>query len=304
MSPDGAILTVYIVYALGLLLTLGAVLTWVERKQAAIMADRIGANRAYIRIPFTNVKLIWWGLFHGMADGLKLLLKEDWRPRAYDSLAYALGPWLAFIPVLVVFAVIPFGGQLDPGALFPGLADWFGGRTYPMQIAPLDAGLLVVFAFGGISIIGAMLATADAVAALLPRDHPIRLLDLGSGTGSLLRPLARQRPDCRCEGVESAPAPYLLSRILARHQHNIALARGDFFKMPWGDYDLVYAFLSPVPMSAVWNKARAELRPGALLVSNSFPVEGVDPEEVIEVPLVFGTRFDAVRVRCCKSRPA
>ena len=158
MSPDGAILTVYIVYALGLLLTLGAVLTWVERKQAAIMADRIGANRAYIRIPFTNFKIVWWGLFHGMADGLKLLLKEDWKPRAYDSLAYALGPWFAFIPVLVVFAVIPFGGRLDPGALFPGLADWFGGRTYPMQIAPMDAGLLVVFAFGGISIIGAMLA--------------------------------------------------------------------------------------------------------------------------------------------------
>ena len=158
MSPDGAILTVYIVYALGLLLTLGAVLTWVERKQAAIMADRIGANRAYIRLPFTNVKIVWWGLFHGMADGLKLLLKEDWKPRAYDSLAYTLGPWLAFIPVLVVFAVIPFGGQLDPGALFPSLADWFGGRTYPMQIAPMDAGLLVVFAFGGISIIGAMLA--------------------------------------------------------------------------------------------------------------------------------------------------
>jgi len=54
--------------------------------------------------------------------------------------------------------VIPFGGTLDPGRLFPSLADWFEGRTYPMQIAPLDAGLLVVFAFGGISIIGAMLA--------------------------------------------------------------------------------------------------------------------------------------------------
>ena len=57
-----------------------------------------------------------------------------------------------------MFAVIPFGGTLDPGLLFPWLADWFGGRTYPMQIAPLDAGLLVVFAFAGISIIGAMLA--------------------------------------------------------------------------------------------------------------------------------------------------
>jgi NADH-quinone oxidoreductase subunit H len=60
--------------------------------------------------------------------------------------------------VVLVFAVVPFGGVLDPGRLFPGLADWFGGRTYAMQIAPLDAGLLVVFAFGGISIIGAMLA--------------------------------------------------------------------------------------------------------------------------------------------------
>jgi NADH-quinone oxidoreductase subunit H len=158
MTPDFAILLVYIAYALGLLLTLGAVLTWVERKQAAIMSDRIGANRAYLRIPFTQVKLIWWGLFHGMADGLKLLLKEDFKPRTYDALAYALGPWLAFTPVMLVFAVIPFGGMLDPGLLFPGLANWFGGRTYPMQIAPIDAGLLVVFAFSGISIIGAMLA--------------------------------------------------------------------------------------------------------------------------------------------------
>ena len=158
MPQDLAITLVYIGYALAVLLTLGAVLTWVERKQAAIMSDRIGANRAYLRIPFTQVKLIWLGLFHGMADGLKLLLKEDFKPLAYDKLAYELGPWLAIVPVLLVFAVVPFGGVLDPGRLFPGLADWFGGRTYPMQIAPIDAGLLVVFAFSGITIIGAMLA--------------------------------------------------------------------------------------------------------------------------------------------------
>ena len=158
MSPDFAITLVYIGYALAVLLTFGAILTWVERKQAAIMSDRIGANRAYLRLPFTQVKLVWLGLFHGMADGLKLLLKEDFKPVTYDKLGYALGPWLAFTPVVLVFAVSPFGGTLDPGALFPSLAGWFDGRTYPMQIAPLDAGLLVVFAFGGIAIIGAMLA--------------------------------------------------------------------------------------------------------------------------------------------------
>jgi NADH-quinone oxidoreductase subunit H len=158
MMQDLAVSVLYIVYAMGLLLTFGALLTWVERKQAALMSDRIGANRAYIRIPFTQVKLIWLGLFHGMADGLKLLLKEDFKPRVHDRLAYSLGVWLAFVPVMLVFAVIPFGGTLDPGRLLPPLAEWFDGRTYPMQIAPINAGLLVVFAFGGISIIGAMLA--------------------------------------------------------------------------------------------------------------------------------------------------
>jgi NADH-quinone oxidoreductase subunit H len=158
MQQDLAISLVYIGYALAVLLTFGAVLTWVERKQAAIMSDRIGANRAYVRLPFTQVKLIWLGLFHGMADGLKLLLKEDFKPNAYDKFAYSLGPWLAIVPVLLVFAVVPFGGILDPGRLFPGLAEWFGGRTYPMQIAQIDAGLLIIFAFSGISIIGAMLA--------------------------------------------------------------------------------------------------------------------------------------------------
>jgi NADH-quinone oxidoreductase subunit H len=87
-----------------------------------------------------------------------MLVKEDFKPRSYDAVAYMLAPWVVFTPVLLVFAVIPFGGQLDPGRLFPALADWYAGRTYPMQIARLDAGLLIVFAFSGITVIGTMLA--------------------------------------------------------------------------------------------------------------------------------------------------
>jgi len=158
MTQDLSVSLVFIVYAMGMLITFGTVLTWVERKQAAVMSDRIGANRAYIRIPFTQVKLVWWGLFHGIADGLKMILKENFQPRTYDRVAYAIAPWVVFTPVLLVFAVVPFGGTLDPGRLFPALAGWFGGRTYPMQIARLDAGLLIVFAFGGLTIIGSMLA--------------------------------------------------------------------------------------------------------------------------------------------------
>jgi len=161
MMQDLVVNVAFIGYALAVLLLFGTVLTWVERKQAAIMSDRIGANRAYVRIPFTQVKLVWWGLFHGLADGLKMMLKEDWRPNAYDRFAYGLAPWAAFTPVLLVFAVIPFGGTLIPGKLLsalPEVSAWFGDRAYPMQIARLDAGLLVVFAFAGLTIIGAMIA--------------------------------------------------------------------------------------------------------------------------------------------------
>lgn len=158
MSPDLAIALLFIAGSIGMLMGFGGLLTWVERKQAAVMSDRIGANRAYIRIPFTQVKLVWMGLFHGMADGLKMLLKEDFKPRTYDGLAYALAPFVVFAPVLLVFAVVPFGGMLDPGRIFPSLAGWFDGRTYPMQVANLDAGLLVVFAFSSLTILGTMLA--------------------------------------------------------------------------------------------------------------------------------------------------
>ncbi|HQR10844.1 MAG TPA: NADH-quinone oxidoreductase subunit H [Casimicrobiaceae bacterium] len=161
MMQDLVVYLSFIVYAVAVLLVFGTVLTWVERKQAAVMSDRIGANRAYVRIPFTQIKLIWLGLFHGLADGLKMMLKEDWRPKTYDAFAYAIAPWVVFTPVLLVFAVIPFGGTLVPGNLFhgiPALSAWFGDRAYPLQIARLDAGLLVVFAFGGLTIIGTMLA--------------------------------------------------------------------------------------------------------------------------------------------------
>jgi NADH-quinone oxidoreductase subunit H len=161
MIQDLVIYVVFIGYAMGVLMTFGTILTWVERKQAAVMSDRIGANRAYIRIPFTQMKLIWLGLFHGMADGLKMLLKEDWKPKTYDAYAYAVAPWVAFTPVLLVFAVIPFGGMLSPANLlqaFPAAASWFGDRVYPMQIARLDAGILIVFAFGGMAVMGSMLA--------------------------------------------------------------------------------------------------------------------------------------------------
>jgi NADH-quinone oxidoreductase subunit H len=154
---------IFMLYVIAFLMGLATVFTWVERKQSAVMSDRIGANRAYVRVPFTRIKLVWMGLFHGLADGAKMILKENFTPSTYDRFCYNLAPWLVSVPVLVVFAVVPFGGSVSPGHLFsaewfPGLAAFFGDRSYPMQVAELDAGILVVLAISGIGILGTMLA--------------------------------------------------------------------------------------------------------------------------------------------------
>lgn len=125
--------------------------------------------------------------------------------------------------------------------------------------------------------------TMDAVLALLPRDRPAEVIDLGSGGGGLLRRLAASRPDCRFTGIEAAPLPYLWSRLAARLP-NLELRRGDFWRESLERYDLVYAFLSPAPMPRLWRKARTEMRPGALLISNSFAVPEAAPTAVIDLP--------------------
>lgn len=144
--------------------------------------------------------------------------------------------------------------------------------------------------------------TVAALARLLAGRAPGRLLDIGSGTGSLVVPLARQLGAWQVTGIESAPLPYLLARWRARACPNLDIRRGDFFAADWQGYDVVYAFLSPVPMSAVWRKACAELRAGSLVVSNSFAVEEASPEAVIEVGDRAGTRLLCYRPSSRKVR--
>lgn len=163
MTLDLLVHGVFMLYVVAFLMGMATIFTWVERKQSAVMADRIGANRAYLRLPFTQIKLVWMGLFHGLADGAKMLLKENFTPATYDRFCYHLAPWLVAVPVMLVFVVVPFGGAVQPGRLFdpetfPGLAAAFGDRSYPMQIAPMDGGLLVVLAISGLGILGTMLA--------------------------------------------------------------------------------------------------------------------------------------------------
>jgi hypothetical protein len=139
-------------------------------------------------------------------------------------------------------------------------------------------------------------ATAAELVRLLPR-HPCRVVDLGCGHGGLLRRVARARPDCRLTGVEHAPLPWLWARVAAFATPNLALRLGDLWTSDLSGVDVLYVFLSPVPMPRLWQKAAAEMSAGALVVSNSFPVPGVAPDAVVAVADRRQTQLYCYRLR-------
>lgn len=197
---------------------------------------------------------------------------------AASSLALRADAW--WIPIHLAFApALYFAVQLG---LHPG---WY-----------LAAFVLLLLVYGSsfrtqVPLFLSNRETARVVAELLPTDRPLRFVDLGSGTGGLLRTLATARPEARFVGIESAPLPYLVSRLSARRLPNCGIERGDFWQRELGEFDVVYAFLSPVPMPRLWRKLKKELKPGSLLIANSFPVPKVRPLRVVEVGDRRGTQL-------------
>lgn len=125
--------------------------------------------------------------------------------------------------------------------------------------------------------------TVACLAELLAERGPSRFLDLGSGIGSTTVPLADLLPDSHFTGYENAPLTWLLGRLLSLGRPNIRWRWDDLWQANLADYDVVYAFLSPVPMPRLWAKAQAEMQSGSLFISNSFPVPGATPGRIIEV---------------------
>ncbi|OHC68463.1 MAG: hypothetical protein A2045_06610 [Rhodocyclales bacterium GWA2_65_20] len=142
-------------------------------------------------------------------------------------------------------------------------------------------------------------ATAQAVAALLP-PQPCHVVDLGCGNGGLLRHLARARPDCEFLGLEHAPLTWLWARFNTLGLANVQIRRRDFWPQHLGLFEVVYAFLSPVPMARLWEKARNEMHGGGLLVSNSFAVPDIDPAQIVDVADRRATRLYLYRPGDCK----
>lgn len=138
-------------------------------------------------------------------------------------------------------------------------------------------------------------AVRDAVAGLLPAGGG-RLIDIGSGFGGLVLDLGARRPDWRCSGIEMALLPWLCSVLRARAAGNPAhFVRGDYEALDLGDFDVVFAYLSPAAMPALWRKAQEEMQTGSLLLSYEFPIPGVPADASLPVaagkPPLYAWRF-------------
>jgi NADH-quinone oxidoreductase subunit H len=128
-------------------LVLAAVLTWMERRQSAYSQDRLGPTRAHFFKLFGK-PFVLFGLIHIVADAVKMLFKEPFVPRDADRAVYKLAPLIGFVTSLVILALIPFGPDL--------VTESWG--AIPLQVARLDAGVLIALAVGSLGIYGAALA--------------------------------------------------------------------------------------------------------------------------------------------------
>jgi NADH-quinone oxidoreductase subunit H len=133
----GFIIEKLIMIAIVVFASLGIALytTFGERKVAAILQDRPGPSRAG---PF--------GLLQPLADGLKLIMKEEIIPNAANKWLFILGPGLAMTASLMSCAVIPWGSAVD---VF--------GRHVELQIADVNIGILYVFAVVSMGVYGIMI---------------------------------------------------------------------------------------------------------------------------------------------------
>jgi NADH-quinone oxidoreductase subunit H len=131
----------------GAVITMAAGMTLAERKVSAWIQWRIGPNRVGP-----------WGLLQPLADGVKLLFKESFRPARADTVIYLVAPMISMTMALFVYAVIPVGPEIT---LF--------GRRITLYLADVNIGILLVLAASSIGVYGIILGgwSADSKYALL-----------------------------------------------------------------------------------------------------------------------------------------
>jgi NADH-quinone oxidoreductase subunit H len=140
--------------------TLFAIATVLERKGLGRMQNRYGPNR--VGVPFANLRLFGFG--QPIADGIKALIKEDIVPQTADKVLHFLAPIALLVPVLLTFAVLPYGRNMVPVNLDAGVLYFFavGAGT---ELAVFMAGWSSRNKY---SLLGAMRAIAQMLSYEVP----------------------------------------------------------------------------------------------------------------------------------------
>ena len=110
-----------------------------------------------------------------------------------------------------------------------------------------------------------------------------KIVDLGSGWGTLLIPLSKKFPQHEFVGIERAMTPYFISRFRARKTENLTFLKDDFFAYDLGDTNVVIMFLIGFMMPKVTKKCFEELPKGAKIYVSRFSLTGVEAETVVSL---------------------
>ena len=154
------IVAVKVLVAFGVLLVSVMLAIWFLRKVISDMQNRVGPNRAG---PY--------GILQTLADGLKLFFKEDLLPDQADRFVFRLAPYLALLPALLIFTIVPLGGVVT-----------IAHHVVELQVADPPMGILFLLALSSVSVYGTMLAGGRPARNTRSSDPsgPARADDLGT----------------------------------------------------------------------------------------------------------------------------
>jgi signal transduction histidine kinase len=123
-----------------------------------------------------------------------------------------------------------------------------------------------------------------AILGLLSPDESIKFIDVGSGLGGLLIELSNANGKSHFSGVEIAPLPWMISFVRGKYcKSAVHFFFGNYEKFHLGEYDIVFAYLSPAAMPELWEKAKREMKSGAILLSYEFIIPNVKPDLCINM---------------------
>ncbi|WP_338050404.1 class I SAM-dependent methyltransferase [Pseudomonas lalucatii] len=239
---------------------------WLRRRPALVaLVAQLGATLVvgvaiHLAAQWGGWRLSWLGA--GLVQGLLAASLGQW---------LGLARWWWWLNLLFVPALLAASGAALPSWVF------LAGFVLLLSLNWNSAGERVPLYLSGAR------CRAGLVELLARREADFRFVDLGCGPAGTLLYLARRFPAAQFVGVETAPLTFAIAWLRCLAQGNCRVRYQSLWRTDLSAFEVVYCFLSPAPMAALWGKARMQMAAGSWLVSNSFEVPGVPAERIVEL---------------------